>query len=95
MWGEFGARHNFSLKNPQTFLGPLTVATTFVIPCLNIADPSNDGRTPISGLYASGTDCLGVLLTEKKAYVTYGGLAQGWAFTSGKLAGASAAQSAR
>jgi fumarate reductase flavoprotein subunit len=53
-----------------------------------------DGRTPVPGLYASGTDCLGVLLSEKKAYVTYGGLAQGWAFTSGKLAGASAAKSA-
>jgi fumarate reductase flavoprotein subunit len=51
----------------------------------------DDHATTINGLYASGTDCLGVLLTEKKAYVTYGGLAQGWAFTSGKLAGASAA----
>jgi fumarate reductase flavoprotein subunit len=51
-----------------------------------------DHATAIPGLYAAGTDCLGVLLTEKKAYVTYGGLAQGWAFTSGKLAGASAAR---
>lgn len=54
----------------------------------------DDHVTAIGGLYASGTDCLGVLLTEKKAYVTYGGLAQGWAFTSGKLAGAGAARSA-
>jgi fumarate reductase flavoprotein subunit len=54
-----------------------------------------DGRTPISGLYASGTDCLGTLLSEKKAYVTYGGLAQGWAFTSGKIAGGVAALDAR
>jgi fumarate reductase flavoprotein subunit len=50
-----------------------------------------DGVTPIPGLYAAGTDCLGTLLTEKNAYVTYGGLAQGWAFTSGRLAGINAA----
>lgn len=42
---------------------------------------------PIDGLYAVGTDCLGILFTEKKAYVTYGGADQGWAFTSGYLAG--------
>lgn len=46
-----------------------------------------DGQTPINGLYACGTDCLGVLFSEKKPYVTYGGAAQGWAYTSGKLAG--------
>ena len=33
------------------------------------------------------TDCLGILFTEKKEYVTYGGADQGWAFTSGYLAG--------
>jgi len=41
----------------------------------------------IDGLYAVGTDCMGVLFTEKKEYVTYGGADQGWAFTSGYLAG--------
>lgn len=41
----------------------------------------------IPGLYAVGTDSLGVLFTEKKAYVTYGGADQGWAFTSGYLLG--------
>ena len=41
----------------------------------------------MEGLYAVGTDCLGVLFTEKKEYVTYGGADQGWAFTSGYLAG--------
>ncbi|MDR1619768.1 MAG: FAD-dependent oxidoreductase [Clostridiales bacterium] len=51
-----------------------------------------NGADPIDGLYAAGTDCLGVLLSDKKAYVTYGGCAQGWAFTSGKLAGQSAAE---
>ena len=45
-----------------------------------------DGE-PLEGLYAVGTDCLGVLFTEKKEYVTYGGADQGWAFTSGYLAG--------
>lgn len=45
----------------------------------------------IPGLYAAGTDCLGMLLSDQKAYVDYGGAAQGWAFTSGRLAGASAA----
>ena len=48
-----------------------------------------DGE-PIEGLFAAGTDCLGVLLSNKKAYVVYGGCAQGWAFTSGKLVGESA-----
>lgn len=46
-----------------------------------------DGVTTIPGLYAVGTDSIGVLLTEKKEYVKYGGAAQGWAFTSGKEAG--------
>ena len=46
-----------------------------------------DGATPINGLYAVGTDCSGVLYSEKKAYVTYGGAAQGWAYTSGYLCG--------
>ncbi|MFR5602039.1 MAG: FAD-binding protein [Lachnospiraceae bacterium] len=51
-----------------------------------------DGETPIEGLYAVGTDTIGVLLTEKKEYVKYGGAAQGWAFTSGKVAGKYAAE---
>ena len=50
-----------------------------------------DGVTPINGLYAVGTDSLGCLNTEKDAYVTYGGQAQGWAYTSGYLAGKTAA----
>ena len=46
-----------------------------------------DGQTPIGGLYAVGTDSCGVLFSEAKAYVTYGGAAQGWAYTSGRLVG--------
>lgn len=52
----------------------------------------NESGEPIEGLFAAGTDCLGVLLSNKKAYVVYGGCAQGWAFTSGKLAGESAVE---
>ncbi len=46
---------------------------------------------PMKGLYAVGTDCMGVLFTEKKAYTTYGGAANGWGLTSGMLAGRSVA----
>ncbi len=51
----------------------------------------NDGSV-IGGLYAVGTDSIGVLLTEEEEYVGYGGAAQGWAFTSGYLTGAVAAE---
>ena len=50
-----------------------------------------DGKTPIKNLYAVGTDSIGVLFTEKKPYVTFGGAAQGWAYTSGYLCGEIAA----
>ncbi|MDD3409745.1 MAG: FAD-binding protein [Eubacteriales bacterium] len=49
-----------------------------------------DGQTSIGGLYATGLDSCGVLFTEKKPYVTYGGAALGWAYTSGRLAGINA-----
>ena len=48
---------------------------------------------PIEGLYAVGTDSMGVLFSETKAYVTYGGGAMGYAFTSGRLVGADIAAS--
>ena len=51
----------------------------------------DDGQ-PIEGLYAVGTDSMGVLLSETKAYVTYGGGAMGYAFTSGRLVGADIAE---
>ena len=50
----------------------------------------SDHQTPINGLYAVGTDSLGVLFSEQREYVTYGGAAQGWAYTSGRLAGKAA-----
>ena len=50
--------------------------------------------TPIPGLYAVGTDSMGVLMTERDQYLDYGGCASGWALTSGRLAGKAAAEAA-
>ena len=52
----------------------------------------SDGTTPINGLYAVGNDSGGVLYSNKKPYVTYGGAALGWAFTSGRMSGANAVE---
>ena len=46
----------------------------------------------IPGLYAVGQDSAGVLFHVQKAYVGYGAAAQGWAITSGRLAGQYAAE---
>jgi hypothetical protein len=51
-------------------------------------------KNKIPGLYAVGQDSMGVLFNNKKAYVGYGAAAQGWAITSGRLAGANAAAAA-
>ena len=56
---------------------------------LNVLDSNG---TAIEGLYATGLDSMGTILTNKKAYVTYGGAAQGWALTSGMVAGKNAAK---
>ena len=42
----------------------------------------------MDGLYAVGSDSAGVLFSEKKPYVTYGGANNGWELTSGYVAGA-------
>lgn len=47
----------------------------------------SDGETPIEGLYAAGEEASGVMYTDKKPYVTYGGAALGFAYTSGRLVG--------
>jgi fumarate reductase flavoprotein subunit len=52
---------------------------------------NNTNHEKIPGLYAVGQDSMGVLFNKKKAYVGYGAAAQGWAITSGRLAGANAA----
>lgn len=41
----------------------------------------------IPGLYAVGCDSMGVLFSEKKPYVTFGGANNGWALTSGYVCG--------
>ena len=46
----------------------------------------------IPGLFACGTDSMGVLFNEQKAYTNYGGCAQGYCFVSGRDAGAFAAE---
>ncbi len=46
-----------------------------------------DGKTPIGGLYAVGADGQGVIYSEKKAYVTYGGADNSWGLMSGYVAG--------
>lgn len=47
--------------------------------------------TVIENLYAVGQDSLGVILSNQVEYVSYGGAAQGWTLTSGRLAGRNAA----
>ncbi|WFF72236.1 FAD-dependent oxidoreductase [Proteiniclasticum sp. QWL-01] len=47
---------------------------------------------PIPGLYAVGSDSAGVLFSEKKPYVTFGGANNGWVLTSGYICGESAAK---
>ena len=56
---------------------------------INVLD--KDGNV-MNGLYACGLDSMGVILTEQDAYVTFGGCAQGWAWTTGRLAGINAIQ---
>lgn len=47
----------------------------------------SDGETIVDGLYAVGEEASGVMYTDKKPYVTYGGAALGFAYTSGRLVG--------
>ena len=56
----------------------------------NINLVKTDGSI-VDNVYVVGNDSLGCLNESNKAYVTYGGAAQGWALTSGRLAGANAA----
>ena len=48
-----------------------------------------DHKTVINGLYAVGGDSLGVLMNDEKNYISLGGPANGWVYTSGYLAGES------
>jgi len=58
----------------------------------NLSVLKSDGKTPINGLYAIGTDSMGVLFSEEREYVTYGGAAMGWAYTSGYYVGKTSAE---
>jgi len=49
-----------------------------------------DGISVMNGVYAAGNDSSGVLYSNRDAYAQYGGVALGWAFTSGRLAGQNA-----
>ena len=51
-----------------------------------------DGETPINGLYAVGQDSFGVLQSDEKNYIGYGGVCQGWVITSGRVSGLNAAE---
>jgi len=56
---------------------------------LQVLDTSGQ---PIEGLFCVGSDSAGVLFSEKKPYVTYGGANNGWALTSGYVCGESVAE---
>ncbi len=70
---------------PYSCIAALNVDTN-----LNVL--KEDGTTKINGLYACGNDSGGVLYSNLKPYAQYGGVALGWAFTSGRLAGTHAAE---
>ena len=51
-----------------------------------------DHETALNGLYAAGADSSGVLYSDEKNYVGFGGVQLGWIITSGRLAGENAAE---
>ncbi|MBQ4369382.1 MAG: FAD-binding protein [Oscillospiraceae bacterium] len=66
-----------------------TLAALDINTDINVLD--RDGNV-MNGLYACGNDSGGVLYAPDAAYAKYGGVALGWAYTSGRLAGQSAAK---
>lgn len=57
---------------------------------MNVLDTQGN---PIAGLYATGTDTMSVLMEDE--YLEFGGVAHGWCFVSGQIAGEHAAASAK
>ena len=53
---------------------------------------TSDHVTALNGLYCIGNDSLGVLHNPFRHYVGFGGVAQGWLWTGGRVAGEKAAQ---
>ena len=51
---------------------------------------SEDHATPINGLYAIGLDSMGVIHNPNHQYCAFGGIAQSWLQTGGRIAGAAA-----
>lgn len=51
-----------------------------------------DGKTPIRGMYAVGTDSFGVVQTNERNYTGFGGVCQGWLLMSARLAGENSAK---
>jgi len=91
---EFGKaeRNLISQINKAPYYAVKADATPYsTIAALNIDTDINvtkaDGKTRIKGLFACGNDSGGVLYTNLEPYAQYGGVALGWAFTSGRLVG--------
>lgn len=96
---DFGKQK--SLLIPCTLRGPYyavrcralaysTIAALDIDTNINVLD--TNGNVMV-GLYACGNDSGGVLYAPDDAYARYGGVALGWAFTSGRLAGTNAVKS--
>lgn len=83
---------------PKIAYGPYYAIRTKPVPYATLAALDVDvdinallpDGTKVGGLYACGNDSGGVIETNLAPYAQYGGVALGWAFTSGRMAGANA-----
>lgn len=90
---EFGKAADRLAKKIQ--YGPYYAIKCLATPYSTVAALDVDGDVRVlkadgsvmNGLYACGNDSGGVLYTNKDAYAQYGGVALGWAWTSGRLVG--------
>lgn len=95
---QFGKEANMLVKNTQKapyYAIRMKSMTYCTLGGLDVDESINvllpDGKR-MGGLYACGNDSHGVLSSNKAPYAQYGGVAQSWAFTSGRLAGLSSAE---
>lgn len=93
---DFGKKESLLVDNIKygpyyaIWCKPTPYATTAALDIdVNLNVLKTDGVV-MNGLYACGNDSGGVLYSERDAYAQYGGVALGWAFTSGRLAGINA-----
>ena len=90
-------------RDPETLVsninyGPYYAITCKPVPYATLAAMDVDSEinvllpdgSKVGGLYACGNDSGGVIETNLAPYAQYGGVALGWAFTSGRLAGINA-----